>query len=66
MAAGDLEIEIVAFGDLAEHDQFVGGDLTAGDAGDDRVGPTSLDVGEEAIVGILDGLVFALRRPGQL
>ena len=53
LAAGDLGVEVEVAGDLADHDELVGGDLAAGDARDDRVGAVALDVGEVGVVGVL-------------
>ena len=53
LAAGDLGVEAVLLRDLAQPDQPVGRDLAARDARHHRVGALALDVGEEAIVGVL-------------
>src|SRR5690606_4354612 len=58
LPAGDLAVEIEALRDLAEHDQLVGRDLAARDARHDRVRAAALDVGEEAVVGVLDRRVL--------
>ncbi len=47
--------------DLAEHDELLRRDLAAGHARHDRVGAVALDVGEEAIVGVLQRQVLALQ-----
>src|SRR5262249_12912663 len=57
LPAGDLAVEIEPLGDLSEHDQLVGCDLAARDARYHRVGAAALDVGEKAVVGVLDGRV---------
>ena len=54
LAAGDLGVEAVLPGDLAQDDQLLRRDLAAGDARDDRVQPAALDVGQEAVVGVLE------------
>ena len=53
LGAGDLRVEAVLLGDAPERDQLVGGDLAAGHARHDRVGAVALDVGQEAVVGVL-------------
>ena len=53
LAAGDLGVEVVLLGDLAEDDQLLGRDLAAGNARHDRVQAAALDVGQEAVVGVL-------------
>ncbi len=55
LAAGDLRVEPEVAGDLADHDELVGGDLAAGDARDDRVRAVALQVREEVVVGVLEG-----------
>src|SRR5437667_282125 len=51
----DLAVEVEALRHFAEDDQLLGRDLAARDARHDRVGTAALDVGEEAVVGVLDG-----------
>lgn len=57
LAAGDFGVEAVLFGDLAERNKLIGRDLTAGDAGDDRIESAALHVGEEAIIRVLQRVV---------
>ena len=45
-----------------ERDQLVGRDLAAGHARHDRVGAVALDVGEEAIVGVLQRQVLLVEH----
>ncbi len=53
LAAGDLGVETVLAGDFAQHDQLFRRDLTAGNARDDGVQSTALNVGEEPVVRVL-------------
>ena len=57
LATGDLGVEGVLLGDLTESDELIGGDLPGRHARHDRIGPVLLDVGEEAVVGVLEGPV---------
>ena len=54
LAAGDLGVQVVLLGDDAQGDQLVGGDLAARHTRHHGVGAAALDVGEEAVVGVLD------------
>ena len=53
LAAGDLGVQIILFTDLADGDQSVGGDFTAGYTRHDRISAVLLHVRHEVIVGVL-------------
>ena len=55
LGAGNLGVQVVLLRDPAERLQLLGRDLAAGDARHHRVGAAALNVGEEAVVGVLDG-----------
>ncbi len=57
LAAGDLGVEAVVPCRLAQGDELVGGNLAARHARNHRVQPAALHVGEEAVVGVLQGVV---------
>ena len=60
LAAGDLGVEAELLGHLAEGDELVGGDLAARHPGDHRVGAVPLEVGQEVVVGVLEGGLLAV------
>ncbi len=62
LAAGDLRVQAVLLGDLAQHDQLLGRDLAAGDARHDGIQPAALHVGQEAIVGVLQRLMLRIEH----
>src|SRR6185437_10207424 len=62
LGAGDLGVEPVLAGDLADGHQSGGSDLAAGDAWNDRIGPVALDVGHVAVVGVLQRPVLRLEH----
>src|SRR5262249_18591471 len=53
LAAGDLAVQVEPARNLADDDQLVRCNLAAGNARNDRVRPTALDIGEEPIIGVL-------------
>ena len=53
LAARDLGIQVVLFGHLAQHNQFVGGDLATGNARHNGIGAVFLHVGHKSVVGVL-------------
>src|SRR5205823_3681924 len=55
LAAGDLGVQAEVLGDLPKGDQLVGCDLTTRYAGHHRVRAVALEVGEEVVVGVLEG-----------
>src|SRR6185312_8429419 len=57
LTARDLRVEVVFFCHFAQHDQFLGRDLPAGHAGNDRIASAFLDIGEVTVIAILDGRV---------
>ena len=54
LAAGDLGIQAVLLGHLAQDDQFFRRDFATGHARDHRIRAAALDVGQEAVVGVLN------------
>jgi hypothetical protein len=62
LAAGDLGVEAVLLGHLADRDQAIGRDFAAGHARHHRVGAVLLDIAEEVVVGILQAGVFLLEH----
>src|SRR5439155_25946404 len=61
LATGDLGVEAELLGDVADGDELVGRDLPTGHAGNHRVGAVALQVGQEVVVGVLEGGLL----PGQ-
>ena len=57
LAARNLGVKIVFFGDFAEDDEFVWCDLSGRDAGNNGVEALALNVGEEAVIGVLNRVV---------
>ena len=55
LTSGNLRIQPVLLRDLAQHDQFVGGDLASRNTGDDRIKSAPLDVGQKPVVCVLQG-----------
>src|SRR5690606_39088335 len=53
LATGDLGVEVVLAGHLAQHYELVRGDLAAGNARPHRVGAVLLHVRHEGVVGVL-------------
>ena len=53
LPAGELGVEAVLLRDLADHDQLFRRDLAAGNPRNDRIGAAALDVGQEAVVRVL-------------
>ncbi len=53
LATGDLGVEVVLAGHLAQHYELVRGDLAAGNARHHRVGAVLLHVRHEGVVGVL-------------
>ncbi len=62
LPAGDFGIQVVAFGHLADGDQAVRRDLSSGDARHHRIGAIFLDIGKEAIVGVLEREMLRLEQ----
>src|SRR5688572_28621505 len=60
LAAGDFCVETEVACDLADDYQLLGRDLSARDAGDHAVGPVTLDVGQEVVVGVLQRGLLAV------
>lgn len=56
LAAGDLGVQAVLLCNLADDDQLVRRDLAGGDPRHDGKGSVSLDVAEEAVVGLLQAV----------
>lgn len=54
LAAGDLRVETVLLGDLADDDETFGRDFAARHSRDDAEGAVTLDVGHEAVVRVLE------------
>eukprot|EP00951_Prasinocladus_malaysianus_P022732 scaffold191446_cov46-Prasinocladus_malaysianus.AAC.1 len=50
LATGDLGVEAVLLSDLTQNPQLLGGDFSARNAGDNRIGAASLDVSKVAVV----------------
>src|SRR5690606_25897343 len=61
LTAGDLCVEVEVPRHLADDDELLGGDLPAGDARHDRVGAVALQVGQEVVVGVLQGRLLAVQ-----
>lgn len=54
LPASDFAVKPVLLCDLPNDDEFLGGDLTTGDTGDDGEGAVALDIGEELVVCFLE------------
>lgn len=57
LPAGDLGVQPVLGRDLADDDEALGRHLAAGHARHDREGAVALDVGEEAVVRVLEAVM---------
>ncbi len=57
LATGDLGVQVVFLRDFAERDQLVRRDLSARYARHDRIRAVLLHVGQEVVVGVLQGCV---------
>ena len=62
LSAGDLGVKAVLLRDRSERDQLVGCDLAAGHPRHDAVEPAALHVGQEPVVGVLQGVVTGRRN----
>mmetsp|Transcript_11762 Transcript_11762/g.29601 ORF Transcript_11762/g.29601 Transcript_11762/m.29601 type:complete len:808 (+) Transcript_11762:400-2823(+) len=62
LAARDLGVQPVFLAHLAQHSQLLRRDLAAGDSGHHGVGAAALDVGEVAVVGVLQLEVLLLEH----
>ena len=62
LTAGDLHVESEILGDGTYFDQLFGRDLTAGHPRHHRVGAVLLQVGQEMVVGVLQGGLFAVEN----
>src|SRR5207302_4145700 len=60
LTTGDLGVEPELLSDLADRDELIRGDLTAWHAGNYRVAPIALQVGQEMVVGVLQAGLLAV------